>query len=95
MRSWCTHRRIRSDCPSCGPSCAARARATVHQAVPPLPAETVATELIGHITTLLTALDAVPAGDPDAPVDLRAAAAPMPGVAAVLASGITQDRQLR
>lgn len=69
--------------------------ATVHQAVPPLPAETVATELIGHVATLLTALDAVATGDPDAPAALRAAAGPMPGVAAVLAGGITEDRQLR
>ncbi len=69
--------------------------ASVQQAVPALPAETVASELIGHVATLLTALDAVAAGDPDAPVALRAAAGPMPGVAAVLASGITEDRQLR
>ncbi len=68
--------------------------ASVHQAVSPLPAETVAAELIGHVATLLTALDALAAGDPDAPLALRAAAGPMPGVAAVLAGGITEDRQL-
>lgn len=69
--------------------------ASVHQAVPPLPAETVATELISHVATMLTALDALAAGDPEAPLALRAAAGPMPGVAAVLAGGITEDRQLR
>ena len=69
--------------------------ATVHQAVPTLPAETVATELIGHVATLLTALDAVSAADPDAPLALRTAAGPMPGIAAVLAGGIAEDRQLR
>ena len=69
--------------------------ASVHQAVPTLPAETVATELISHVATMLTALDALAAGDPEALLALRAAAGPMPGVAAVLAGGITEDRQLR
>ncbi len=69
--------------------------ASVHQAVPPLPAETVATELMSHVATMLTALDALAIGDPKAPQALRTAAGPMPGVAAVLAGGIAEDRQLR
>ena len=68
--------------------------ATVQQGVPQLPADIIAGELIPHIAALLTALDDLVEGDPDLPLALRAAAAAMPGLAAVLAGGLAEDEQL-
>lgn len=61
------------------------------KANPNLPAEAVATDLKGHIATLVEAVDAVLAKDPSAFNKLQAAAAHMPGTANVLAGGIAKQ----
>src|SRR5690606_5984074 len=56
---------------------------------PNLPAEAVAEELEVHVTSLVTAIDAVIAGDAEAFSALREAAGHMPMTAATLAGGIS------
>ncbi len=62
--------------------------AFLSSANPQLTTEAVAEELVPHVETVLTAIDAAVAGDPSVYGELRAAAQVMPGTANVLAGAI-------
>jgi hypothetical protein len=66
----------------------------IHSVVPELPADAVATELIPHVQTLLTTIDALVTGKGDAFADLVIAAHHMPGTADTLAGGIAKNKGL-
>jgi hypothetical protein len=62
--------------------------------VPELPADAVAEELIPHVDSLITAIDASVAGKPDYQSKLSMAAQHMPMTAAVLTSGIVANKKI-
>jgi hypothetical protein len=64
----------------------------INSVVPTLPAEAVQTELEMHATSLLAAIDANLAGDPEYFSLLKEAASHMPMTATALAGGIAQDQ---
>jgi hypothetical protein len=66
----------------------------IHSVVPELPADAVAAELVPHVTSLLSAIDAAVAKSPTFQTKLDAAAAHMPMTAAVLAKGIATNKNL-
>ena len=57
-------------------------------------ADTVAEELIPHVDSLFTAIDASVAGEPDYQSKLSIAAQHMPMTAAVLTSGIVANKKI-
>ncbi|MGN6160705.1 MAG: hypothetical protein ACTHOG_03275 [Marmoricola sp.] len=66
----------------------------IHSVVPELPADAVAQELVPHVQTLLTTIDALVAGNPKVFADLETAAMHMPGTAKILAGGIAANKNL-
>jgi hypothetical protein len=66
----------------------------INSVVPELPADAVAEELIPHVDSLFTAIDASVAGKPDYQNKLSMAAQHMPMTAAVLTSGIVADKKI-
>jgi hypothetical protein len=66
----------------------------ISSVVPELPADAVANELKPHVASLYAAIDAVVAGDPSVFGKLQTAAGHMPGTAATLAGGISQNLKL-
>ncbi|MCW2856361.1 MAG: hypothetical protein JWR52_1976 [Marmoricola sp.] len=66
----------------------------INSVVPELPADAVAQELIPHVATLLTTIDALVGGKPAVYPDLEMAAMHMPGTAKILAGGIAANKKL-
>jgi hypothetical protein len=66
----------------------------INSVVPELPAAAVAQELVPHVQTLLDAIDAAIAGNPDYQTKLAMAADHMSMTAAVLTSGIVANKQI-
>jgi len=66
----------------------------IHSVVPQLPADAVAKELIPHVQTLLDAIDAAVAGQPDYQSKLSDAADHMTMTAAVLTGGIVANKKI-
>jgi hypothetical protein len=66
----------------------------INSVVPELPADAVAEELIPHVHSLFTAIDASVAGKPDYQNKLSMAAQHMPMTAAVLTSGIVANKKI-
>lgn len=64
----------------------------INSVIPELPADAVAKELILHVSTLFTAIDASVAGSPSYQSKLAAAAAHMPMTAQILTSGIVKNK---
>lgn len=64
----------------------------IEGANPKLPADAVAEALTPHVDSVIAAIDAVVAGDPEAFSLLREAAGHMPGTAETLADGIAQQK---
>ena len=62
--------------------------------IPELPADAVAKELVPHVDSLCTAIDASVAGKPDYQNKLSIAAQHMPMTAAVLTSGIVANKKI-
>jgi hypothetical protein len=66
----------------------------IHSVVPELPADAVAQELVPHVQSLLTAVDAAVAGSPQFQTKLTDAAEHMTMTAAVLTGGIVADQMI-
>ena len=66
----------------------------IHSVIPELPADAVAQELVPHVSTLLTAIDAAVVGSPSYQTKLAAAAAHMPMTAQILTNGIVQNKKI-
>ena len=66
----------------------------INSVVPELPADAVAEELVPHVDSLFTAIDASVAGKPDYQNKLGMAAQHMPMTAAVLTSGIVANKKI-
>jgi hypothetical protein len=66
----------------------------IHSVVPELPADAVAQELVPHVQSLLTAIDAAVAGSPQVQTKLTDAADHMTMTAAVLTGGIVADQMI-
>jgi len=66
----------------------------IHSVVPELPADAVAKELIPHVQTLFTAIDAAVAGNPDYQGRLATAAGHMTMTAAILTGGIVANKKI-
>jgi hypothetical protein len=66
----------------------------INSVIPQLPADAVAQELVPHVQSLLSAIDALVAGDPSVFAKLSAAADHMPMTAKTLASGIAANKKL-
>jgi hypothetical protein len=66
----------------------------INSVVPELPADAVAEELIPHVDSLFTAIDASVAGKPDYQNKLGMVAQHMPMTAAVLTSGIVANKKI-
>jgi hypothetical protein len=66
----------------------------INSVVPQLPANAVAEELVPHVNSLFTAIDADVAGDPSVFGKLAKAASHMPASAGVLAGGIAENLKL-
>jgi hypothetical protein len=66
----------------------------INSVVPELPADAGGEELIPHVDSLITAIDASVAGKPDYQSKLSMAAQHMPMTAAVLTSGIVANKKI-
>ena len=66
----------------------------INSVVPELPATAVADELKPHVASVFKAIDDVVTKSPNLFTDLAAAAAHMPGTAAILAGGISANKKL-
>ena len=66
----------------------------INSVIPELPADAVAKELLPHVDSLFTAIDASVAGKPDYQNKLSIAAQHMPMTAAVLTSGIVANKKI-